>query len=551
VIQLLKTGLSVHRNQVRTAGSPERQTVKNPLLIVLAAQSLFMPVIASGAAQVQLAQFWLTQPPACQTALGQPPAPVTAFRLTDPGGYFWFAVSGATAGGVASTEYYAPDGSFYAPTSGAFQPVQTGGTICFTDPLFQVAGAPPATKPGTWTIRVKWNGTQIYVHNFTIGVSLSYRFVPVSPCRVADTRVGEGKTGAFGPPSLAAGATRQIPVPASGCDIPTTAKAYSLNFTVVPKGPLQFLTTWPTNVARPAVSTLNSFHGGIVSNAAIVPAGPDGSIQVYVTDATDVIIDVNGYFADITGANAFDFYTLSPCRAVDTRAGQGIGGLFGPPTMFGGASRDFPLLASICNVPASAKAYSLNATVVPPGPLSYLTLYPAGKTLPPVSTLNSFQGDIVANAALVPGGNGSSITAYVTNNTDLILDLNGYFAPPTAGSLRFYPVNPCRIADTRAAQAPVMTGGSARAFPVGGRCGVPADARAFAMNVTVVPRGPLSYLTLWPTGGVQPFVSTLNSFKGRILANAALVPAGANGNVSVFVTDTTDVILDINGYFAP
>jgi hypothetical protein len=66
-----------------------------------------------------------------------------------------------------------------------------------------------------------------------------------------------------------------------------------------------------------------------------------------------------------------------------------------------------------------------------------------------------------------------------------------------------------------------------------------------------VPPGPLYYLTTWATGVTQPLVSTLNSFDGRIVANAAIVTAGTNGAVSVFVTSLTDLIMDINGYFAP
>jgi hypothetical protein len=58
-------------------------------------------------------------------------------------------------------------------------------------------------------------------------------------------------------------------------------------------------------------------------------------------------------------------------------------------------------------------------------------------------------------------------------------------------------------------------------------------------------------VTLWPTGQGQPYVSTLNSVDGSVVANAAIVPAGTNGSVSVFADGTTDVILDINGYFAP
>ena len=82
-------------------------------------------------------------------------------------------------------------------------------------------------------------------------------------------------------------------------------------------------------------------------------------------------------------------------------------------------------------------------------------------------------------------------------------------------------------------------------------CNIPATAAAFSLNVTVVPDGPLFYLTTWPAGSPQPFVSTLNSLGGRVVANAAIVPAGTGGAISVYVTNPTHVILDIDGYFAP
>jgi hypothetical protein len=82
-------------------------------------------------------------------------------------------------------------------------------------------------------------------------------------------------------------------------------------------------------------------------------------------------------------------------------------------------------------------------------------------------------------------------------------------------------------------------------------CNIPATAAAYSLNVTVVPDGVLSYLSAWPTGSSRPLVSTLNSFDGSVVANAAIVPAGADGAVSIYVTNQTHVILDINGYFAP
>jgi hypothetical protein len=117
-------------------------------------------------------------------------------------------------------------------------------------------------------------------------------------------------------------------------------------------------------------------------------------------------------------------------------------------------------------------------------------------------------------------------------------------------------VTPCRIADTRNPNGPfggpIMQGAATRSFTVpASPCGVPVSAAAYSLNATVVPSKTLSYLTIWPAGSAQPYVSTLNSLDGSVLANAAIVPAGTNGGISVFVTDPTHVILDINGYFAP
>jgi hypothetical protein len=281
----------------------------------------------------------------------------------------------------------------------------------------------------------------------------------------------------------------------------------------------------------------------------VVPAGTNGAISIFVTDQTDVILDINGYF-DTPGAA---FYTAIPCRVADTRNAAGT---FGGPTPTAGQTRNFPVPASACNIPANAQAYSTNVTVVPPAGLGYLTLWPTGLAQPFVSTLNAPGGNVVANAALVPAGTNGSVSVFVTNQTDVVLDIDGYFATPgSPGSLNFYPVPPCRVIDTRNANGtfggPVMTAGSSRSFPIpASACNIPAGAQAYSMNVTVVPFGALFYLSVWPSNQPQPLVSTLNS-DGRILANAAIVPAGSGGGITFFVTNQTHVILDINGYFAP
>ncbi len=371
------------------------------------------------------------------------------------------------------------------------------------------------------------------------------RFVPLPPCRVADTRAGQ---------AIAGGTSRSFDILESACNVAATARAYSLNVTVVPRGPLHYLTLWPSGQTQPVVSTLNSWDGTVVANAAIVPAGVNGAVSAFVSDDTDVILDIDGYFDTSTGAGSFDFYPAVPCRVADTRYGSGQ---FGGPSMTSSQSRNFDIPLSSCNIPSTASAYSLNVTVVPPGYLGYLTAWPTGQTQPNASTLNSWAGKVVANAAIVPAGSSESVSVYVSNPTDVILDINGYFgAPGAAGALRFYPVTPCRVADTRRTEGPfggpILAAQTARSFaiPASG-CNVPSTAAAYSLNVTVVPDGVLSYLTAWPAGAGRPLVSTLNSFDGSVVANAAIVPAGTQGAVSIYATNPTHVILDINGYFAP
>jgi hypothetical protein len=71
----------------------------------------------------------------------------------------------------------------------------------------------------------------------------------------------------------------------------------------------------------------------------------------------------------------------------------------------------------------------LNFTAVPPGPLFYLTAWPTGIAMPTVSTLNDFKGLPDANAAIVRAGTGGAISVFVTNNSHVVIDTNGYFAP--------------------------------------------------------------------------------------------------------------------------
>jgi len=191
------------------------------------------------------------------------------------------------------------------------------------------------------------------------------QFLPVVPCRIADTR---NSIGAFGGPELDAGATRTFDIPQSDCGIPSTAVAYSLNVTAVPNVSLGYLTIWPAGGNQPYVSTLNS-DGRVKANAAIVPAATSGGVSIFASDATQVILDIDGYFVPAGKTSALAFYPVTPCRVADTRNANGPQG---GPSLGAASSRSFPV-QGICNIPSTAQAYSLNITAVPDGDLGYLT----------------------------------------------------------------------------------------------------------------------------------------------------------------------------------
>ncbi len=398
------------------------------------------------------------------------------------------------------------------------------------------------------------------VIDLTQAVDPPLAFYTLAPCRIADTRAGNGFSDAFGPPSLIGGATRNFPIPSSSCNVPSNAQAYSFNITVLPHTTLGYLTAWPTGESFPTVSTLNSMNGQVVANAAIVPAGTSGAISVFASDETDLLIDINGYFAAPGSPQALAFYPMTPCRVADTRSFGGFSGAFGPPSMTTGEAREFPVTSSSCNIPGSAQAYSLNMTASPVTTLGYLTTWPTGGAFPNVSTLNDLGGGLLANAAIVPAGTSGDIEVYVSNATDVIIDIDGYFAPPgSTGALNFYTLTPCRVADTRsyggktgAFGPPTMTSNSTRNFPMlSSSCGIPDAAQAYSLNMTAWPPGSMEFLTTWPVGQTFPTVSTLNAPSGQVVANAAIVPAGTGGDIDVYVSNTTDIFFDINGYFAP
>ena len=165
-----------------------------------------------------------------------------------------------------------------------------------------------------------------------------------------------------------------------------------------------------------------------------------------------------------------------------------------------------------------------------------------------LASLTALTGAVTANAAIVPAGTNGSIDVFASNITNLVIDINGYFAPMGVGGLSLYGVTPCRVVDTRlpAGAAPIS---SLDVAVSASACGIPANAQAHVLSVTVVPSTPLGYLTLWPRGQKRPLTATLNALDGEITSNLAILPT-TNGSISAFASNPAHLIVDIYGYFA-
>jgi hypothetical protein len=130
-----------------------------------------------------------------------------------------------------------------------------------------------------------------------------------------------------------------------------------------------------------------------------------------------------------------------------------------------------------------------------------------------------------------------------------MVDIGAFEARPPA---RFFTVAPCRVVDTRGANGPyggpVLVGGAFRTFLLRGQCGIPTTARAVSANLTVVLPAAEGFLTAYP-GGPFPLVSTLNYRANLVRANNAILTLDGSGNLLVFSSVATDLLLDVNGYF--
>lgn len=245
------------------------------------------------------------------------------------------------------------------------------------------------------------------------------------------------------------------------------------------------------------------------------------------------------------------YFPIDPVRILDTRVNNGLPGKF-----VANVTRTWQVNGR-GGIPADAIAVTGNLTVANQSKAGYISIGPTAAKLGTTSSLNFPVGDIRANGVTLPvdlNGQLSAVYKASSGTTNLILDVTGYFLQTDSGGATYHAVEPVRLLDTRVANG--LTGtfvnGVPRTWQITDREGIPSDATAITGNLTIANQSKAGYVSLGPVAEATPETSTINFPAGDIRANGVTVKLSPTGTLSAVykaASGTTNLILDVTGYF--
>lgn len=224
------------------------------------------------------------------------------------------------------------------------------------------------------------------------------RFSAVTARRLLDTR-STGRNRAL------AGSVTEVPLTI----VPAGATAVALNVTSVRATAAGFVTVYPCGTTRPVTSSLNFRHGDTVAGSVIARLDAVAGVCVYTSAATDILVDVAGWFG--AGADA-QLEVVAPQRVLDTR---------GDVALVPGVVTRVP----VSQWAPAGSTVIVNLTAVSPLGDGYVTATNCGATATEVSNLNVRTGITRANQAVVAVSSVGEVCLMASTGTHIIVDLVG------------------------------------------------------------------------------------------------------------------------------
>jgi len=246
-------------------------------------------------------------------------------------------------------------------------------------------------------------------------------FTPLTPTRLLDTRIHLGGSQLDGEAEMSLVVSGRGGVPS------THVSAVLLSVTVTAPEADGYLTVFPGTSGVPDSSSLNFVAGATaqnsVANTVVAQLGSNGQIDLFngSLGRTHVVVDVLGWYGPASGAGNGLLTPMAPQRLLDTRTGATPQKL--PP---GGT---VTTTAKTPTTPGNASGAVLNVTVTNPTAAGYITVYAAGTSAPPTSSVNFRAGQTVANLVKVPIDSNGQLTVRMseTASADVVVDLYGTF----------------------------------------------------------------------------------------------------------------------------
>lgn len=266
----------------------------------------------------------------------------------------------------------------------------------------------------------------------------------------------------------------------------------------------------------------------------------DGGGAVHALDAASVVCTASGPPTAVADVRIESYEAVTPVRLVDTR--DGTGGVAAPV----GAGCTLRLDLDLAPVPTDATAVSLSLTAEAER-AGFLTVYPCANGRPGTSNLNPRPGIATPNLVIGTPDVNREVCVYSLFETDLIVDLAGWWSP---GPDRFRSIAPVRAVDTRTTDSVPLPAGTELAVVLAGD-EVPADATAASVNLTATDTAGDGFLVAYPCGTEPPLASNVNFRRGETRAVAAIVGIGTGGAACVSSNVAVEVVVDVNGYYAP
>lgn len=258
------------------------------------------------------------------------------------------------------------------------------------------------------------------------------RLQTLGPIRHSDTRSPNDHVP--GQQRYGAGETRTVDLRPIG--VPGSASAVVLNVTATNTSERSFITVWPADVGNPGTASVNVSTPGLPVGNQVITGVTNGRIQVFTLAATDLIIDVFGYFTGDGDAVSNDglFVPMSPTRLLDTRDQTGPNAFTAGQPLTPNQPLRLPV-ADRGDIPDDGvKAGAFNLTAVSPSTRGFVTAFPSASTVPLTSSLNFAipgGGVVVPNHALTPVASSGSIDLFSNTSTHLVVDATGFFVDGT------------------------------------------------------------------------------------------------------------------------